>query len=66
MRGPVVFMATGLRPVEMREKDLLAGEVATAGDRLTVHPEGADAVRFLPFPAIGDETYRTYQPLISE
>ena len=66
MRGPVVFMATGMRPTAMREKELLAGEVATAGDTLTVRPAGADAVHFVPFPAVGDATYRTYQPLVED
>jgi len=65
LRGPVVFMATGAWPTEMAERDLLAAAVAASGDRLAVKPEGMDPVAFKPYAAIGDETYRTYQPLRS-
>ena len=63
LRGPVVFMATGPWPTEMREADLLAAKVASSGDRLSVTPEHRAAITFKPYAAIGDETYRTYQPL---
>jgi hypothetical protein len=63
MRGPVVFMATGAWPNEMREKDLLAAEVANSGDAMSVLSPGGKPVAFKPFTAIGDEAYRTYQPV---
>lgn len=65
MRGPVVFMATGHWPTEIRESDLLAATLSTSGDRLTVTPGAADPLSFKPFTAIADETYRTYQPLLT-
>jgi hypothetical protein len=64
MRGPVVFMATGAWPNEMREKDLLAATVASAGDAMSVNPQAGKPIAFKPFTAIGDEAYRTYQPVI--
>jgi hypothetical protein len=63
MRGPTVFMATGSWPREFREKDLLAATVAASGDRMSVKSPGGAAIAFKPFVAIGDETYRTYQPV---
>ena len=63
MRGPVVFMATGSWPREMREKDLLAATVASAGDQMSVKSPTGTPVAFKPFTSIGDEMYRTYQPL---
>jgi DUF1680 family protein len=63
MRGPAVFMATGSWPREFREKDLLAATVAASGDRMSVKSPGGAAIAFKPFVAIGDETYRTYQPV---
>lgn len=64
LRGPVVLMATGTWPTEMKEPDLLAAEVGSSGDRATVHPQGARPIAFKPYTAIEDETYRTYQPLL--
>jgi hypothetical protein len=63
MRGPTVFMATGSWPREMREKDLLAANVASSGDQMSVTSPGGTPITFKPFTAIKDEMYRTYQPL---
>jgi DUF1680 family protein len=63
LRGPVVFMATGAWPTEMREQDLLAAAVPTSGDQLTVSPDSKAPITFKPYTAIANETYRTYQPL---
>ncbi len=62
LRGPVVFMATGPWPTTMREPDLLAAKEAGSGDQLLVDAEG-QTLTFKPFPAIQNETYRTYQPI---
>ncbi len=62
LRGPVVFMATGVWPVEVEETALLRAEVATAGDRVAVH-HATGTVTHKPYTAIQDESYRTYQPL---
>lgn len=62
LRGPVVFMATGAYPVEVEEQALLRADVATAGDRIHVHHDKGVAIH-MPYTAIGEETYRTYQPL---
>lgn len=63
LRGPVVFMATGLWPTEFAEADLLAANVSSAGDILSVTPPGREAVALKPYASIGDEAYRCYQPL---
>jgi DUF1680 family protein len=63
MRGPVVFMATGLWPTEMDEEAMLAASIEKSGDRMTVKSRDGRAVTFKPYTAIGDETYRTYQPV---
>ncbi len=63
LRGPVVFMATGIWPTEMDEKALLNAEVSSAGDTLTVKPETGHPVTHKPYTAITDEAYRTYHPL---
>ncbi|WP_419805161.1 beta-L-arabinofuranosidase domain-containing protein [Terriglobus sp.] len=62
LRGPVVFMASGIWPVEVEEAALLQADVATAGDHVTVHHSTGVATH-KPYTAIGEETYRTYQPL---
>jgi len=56
-------MATGSWPREMREKDLLAATVASAGDGMSVKSPAGTPIAFKPFTAIGDEMYRTYQPV---
>lgn len=62
LRGPVVMMATGAWPIEVDESALLRAEVATSGDRVTVH-HATGPVIHRPYTAIESETYRTYQPL---
>ena len=62
LRGPVVFMPIGNWPVEVEEAALLQADVATAGDRVTVH-HSSGTVTHKPYTAIEDETYRTYQPV---
>jgi DUF1680 family protein len=62
MSGPVVYMATGHWPTEMIRSELMAAKKVESGDALVVEAEKA-AVVFRPFTAIGDEMYRTYQPL---
>ncbi|RXH54371.1 beta-L-arabinofuranosidase domain-containing protein [Granulicella sibirica] len=65
MRGPVVFMATGAWPTEVAETDLTSAKVASSGESLVVQPDTPSATTFKPYTLIGDETYRTYQPLKS-
>ena len=65
MSGPVVFMATGAWPIEMRKKDLMAATKISNGGAYSV-PTNKDPVLFKPFTAIQDELYRTYQPLTAE
>ena len=63
LRGPVVFMATGAWPTEVKESALLSAEVAAAGDNVTMTPEQGQPVVHKPFTAIDAEAYRCYQPL---
>ena len=65
MSGPVVYMATGPWPIEMSGKSLLAATKVESGDAYSVATERSPIV-FRPFMGIGDELYRTYQPLKGE
>ncbi len=65
MSGPVVFMATGAWPIEMRSQDLLGAKKVAGGDAYSVATERSP-VTFRGFMGIGDELYRTYQPLKAE
>ena len=63
LRGPQVYMATGHWPVQVDSQALLAATTVAGGDALSVATT-AGAVIHRPFAAIGDELYRTYQPLL--
>jgi hypothetical protein len=62
MSGPVVYMATGPWPIEMTAKSLMAAKAVESGDAYLVATEKSP-ITFRPFIGIGDEMYRTYQPL---
>jgi hypothetical protein len=62
MSGPVVYMATGHWPTEMTRSSLVAAKKVEGGDAYSVETGGAP-VLLKPFMGIGDEMYRTYQPL---
>jgi len=62
MSDPVVCTATGLWPTERTHSGLMAAKKVAGGDAYSVETGSAPVV-FKPFMGIGDEMYRTYQPL---